>query len=315
MDLKELRYFRAIVEFGTISKAAAHLRVAQPALSRQMHKLEHDLGTELLRRSSRGVEPTPAGEALLRRTIFIENEMEDTRREVSAFAKSEAGSLKIAVTWPMSISMAPAIAEDFSRRYPNVHLHILDGYSGNIADSLLERQLDAAVSIPPSHGHADISCIPLWTTELRLVCPAGAATGEAATLDEIEALPMIAPSAGSGLRHVIDRAFARHHKRFQPAIEADGPQLNFALVERGLGFTLFPHDSFVEMESAGRLTSRPVTPAIRLTIAVLTRASLVEDRPVDHFIALAKEIAVDVVRASPFSSTSLYPEIAEMRGD
>ena len=68
MDLKDLRYFRAVAESGSFSKAAAHIRVAQPALSRHMSRLEHSLGVELLRRTSKGVILTPAGAELLKRT-------------------------------------------------------------------------------------------------------------------------------------------------------------------------------------------------------------------------------------------------------
>jgi DNA-binding transcriptional LysR family regulator len=83
VDLKDLKYFRAIAECGTFSKAAAHLRVAQPALSRKIQKLENDLGVQLLQRTARGVTATEAGRVLLGRTQELEQALEDIRREVT----------------------------------------------------------------------------------------------------------------------------------------------------------------------------------------------------------------------------------------
>ena len=96
MDLRELRYFRAIAECGTFSRAAAQLNVAQPALSRQVKKLEHELGVELLRRTSRGVVPTEAGQALLQRTTMLEQEVDAARRYVSSMADKVTGALSVA---------------------------------------------------------------------------------------------------------------------------------------------------------------------------------------------------------------------------
>ena len=92
MDLKDLKYFRTIAECGSISKAAAHLRVAQPAVSRKILKLEHDLGVQLLRRTSRGVTPTEAGQVLLQRSIDLERSIDETRREVARYAERPTGA-------------------------------------------------------------------------------------------------------------------------------------------------------------------------------------------------------------------------------
>jgi DNA-binding transcriptional LysR family regulator len=88
VDLKGLRYFRAIAERGTFSKAAAHLRVAQPALSRQIQKLEHDLGVQLLQRTARGVMPTEAGRLLLDRTRQLEQGLEENAPRTGALRRS-----------------------------------------------------------------------------------------------------------------------------------------------------------------------------------------------------------------------------------
>jgi LysR family transcriptional regulator, nitrogen assimilation regulatory protein len=87
MELRELRYFRTVVESGSFSKAAVKLMVAQPSLSRQIRALEHDLGMPLLHRNARGVSPTEAGTVLMERTLRLEEDMDGIRRTFTTMAK------------------------------------------------------------------------------------------------------------------------------------------------------------------------------------------------------------------------------------
>lgn len=311
MDLKELHYFRAIAEAGTFAKAAANLRVAQPALSRQMRKLEHSLGVELLVRSSRGVTPTPAGLALLKRTVELEEQMEDARREVSAFSDQVVGSLRIAAPYPVSTIMLPELLRSYRERFPNVALHAIDGFSGNITDGLLQGRLDVAIASPTSHLHVDLTVFPLWTSELRLVAPASAASlplfaSDVVSLADLASLPLIMPSSANAIRRIVDNAFTRQQMRFTPTIESDGQLLTFAMVQAGLGYTLFPQATFAVLEDAGELISRSVKPKILRTIAIITRTKLLNERPVTHFVEMAKAAALALAQHERFRSISLY---------
>lgn len=313
MDLKELRYFRAIAEFENFSKAAVALRVAQPALSRQMRKLEHSLGVELLRRTSRGVTPTPAGEALLRRTIMLESDLEETRREVSAYSDNVVGTLRIAVAYPLGLLMVPDLVRAYRERYPGVGLNIVDGYSGDIVDGLLEKRIDIAIVTPPRHGHAEMTMLPLWTSPLKLIGPARAAheppfDADVVPLSEVAKLPLIVPSQSSMLRQVIDATFARRQLRVEPYIEADGPLLIFEMVKAGLGYSLFAYASFAPYEQAGDLVSRDTSPVIRRTMAILTRTSLLNERAVRHFTDMTKVAAAKLLTTDRFLSSKAYAD-------
>jgi len=94
MELRELRYFRTVVESGSFSKAAVKLMVAQPSLSRQIRALEHELGMPLLRRNARGVSPTEAGKVLLERALRLEENMDGIRRAFATLAKRVTGTLR-----------------------------------------------------------------------------------------------------------------------------------------------------------------------------------------------------------------------------
>lgn len=318
MDLRELRYFRAIAEFGTFSKASAHLRVAQPALSRQMQKLEHSLGVALLRRTSRGVTPTPAGEALLRRTRRLEHELEVARREVTGFADSVTGVLRVAVQYPLSVLMVPRLMRRFQLAYPGVTLHFIDGVSGSIGQGLLSEEIDVAIVEVPSHDHVDLTARPLWIETVHLVGPASAVMGTGCgtasriawdapvALAEVEALPLIMPSQKHAQRRLVEAAFARSHLRLRPIIEADGAMMILEMVKHGLGYTLMPPCVFQPLVAAGELVSTPTRPSIRRTVALVTRTTLLDERAVGAFVAMVDEAVPDLVHSARFGPAVLY---------
>ena len=313
MDLKELRYFRAIAEFGTFSKAAAHLRVAQPALSRQLQKLERELGVELLRRSSKGVTTTPAGDALLRRTIQLEEDIERARREASGFATGLRGSLRIAAQYPLTRIAIPDIVSSIRAEFPNVFVHVFDAYSATIIDALLDGSYDAAIVDTLTHTHVDVTAIPLWSDTIWLVGPPDAAKTEPftkpqITLTDIEHLPFIMPGPKNSLRRLVDQAFMRRHCRLAPVIESDGLVMTFAMVKNGFGFTLFPRCAFVDMEATGEVIAREISPPIRRTSCIVVRTEMLNERPVSHFVKAARKVIGDVAKSGVIGEMALYPE-------
>jgi LysR family transcriptional regulator, nitrogen assimilation regulatory protein len=316
MDVKELRYFRAIVQCGTMCKAAAHLRIAQPALTRQIQKLEHDLGVQLLRRSTRGVTPTPAGISLLNRVTRLEAEMDDIRREVSEFSEGAKGMLHIALQYPLSTILVPQLMVESTKVFPEVRLHIVENVSRNITDGLLGEQLDIAIVDSPSHEHADLTVIPLWVEDMYLLGPANARKSDlfrksAASIEEIAQLPIIMPTPNHALRRLVDTAFTRHKMRFQPAMEIDGMLTICSLVENGMGYTLIPRGAFYELEGAGRVASMKIKPAIRRTVSIVTRTALLQDRKTAGIIEIIKQLAPGIAAMPIFGPAKIHQDIRD----
>ena len=313
MDLKELRYLRVIVESGTLCKAAAHLRIAQPALTRQVQKLEHDLGVQLLHRSTRGVTATPAGAVLIERTARLEHEIDDIRREVSNFAERVTGNLNVAIQYPLSILMSPDLLARYRNALPDVKVHVVENVSRSITDWLLSGQLDVAVVDSPSHEHADLAILPLWIETLHLVGPPGSrflqpfANGQA-TIKDIAALPLIMPSRNHALRRLTEMAFGRAKMQFRPAQEIDGAATICELVRRGMGYTLMPPCGYYALEEAGELISVDVQPSIRRVVSIVTRAELLKDMKAATFIDMVKEAAPALAGSKQLGPARLYQE-------
>jgi DNA-binding transcriptional LysR family regulator len=120
MELRHLRYFQAVAEELSFSKAARRLRIAQPALSRAVQEIERELGTQLIERERRSPRLTPAGAVLLRETGVILERLEESLRRVRRTAKGEEGELKLGYIGPPTRMFLARLLKEYARRFPRV---------------------------------------------------------------------------------------------------------------------------------------------------------------------------------------------------
>ena len=290
MDLQALMYFRTVAEMGTISKASAFLRLAQPALSRHIQKLEHSLGVELLHRSAKGVTPTAAGLQLLDKTANFEATLGHISREIASFANEVVGPLRVGIQPSLSASILPGLVRDFQAEHPKVELYISAGYSTDLIDALLDESLDLAFVDTPSHTPRELTAMPLWVETLHLIGPAATApelfeTGPV-SLAEAFRRPLILPTARYSVRRLIDAAAAQEHLKPTPVLEIDGPDLIYALVKSGMGYTILSSVGWAHGLRRNKLGSVATAPAIHRPLSVVSRSSVLSERKVQTFIRL-----------------------------
>ena len=120
MDLRHLRYFQAVAEELSFSKAAQRLNIAQPALSRAVQELEEEMGVRLIDRNRRTIRLTPGGEVLLRETGLIFEGVDDTLRKVRRTASGEDGELRLGYIGPPTRSFLGPLLKQYHQRYPRV---------------------------------------------------------------------------------------------------------------------------------------------------------------------------------------------------
>jgi DNA-binding transcriptional LysR family regulator len=138
LKLRDLHVFYTVVQHGSMAKAAAQLGVSQPAVSELMASLEHSLGVRLLDRSSRGVEPTMYGNALLKRSIAVFDELKQGIRDIEFLADPTTGELKIACGSAIAATIIPHVIERFFKKYPRVVLHFDEVASASAARNFPE---------------------------------------------------------------------------------------------------------------------------------------------------------------------------------
>lgn len=146
MDIRVLRYCEAVARLGNITRAAAELHVAQPALSVAIKKLEEELGVTLFTRSrNRPVTPTPEGELLMRRAERLFQELESARTELADARGLRAGKVRVGLPPMYGLRFLPSLMKAFHAVYPGIEVTALQGSAGEIKVLLETGKVDLAI--------------------------------------------------------------------------------------------------------------------------------------------------------------------------
>ena len=135
MELRHLRYFVAVAEALNFTKASARLRVAQPALSRQMTDLEEEIGVDLMKRSPRGVTLTAEGKLFLDEARELLKRADESVKKVRALARGEYGELHIGYSPTPTIEILPPALAAFQKTVPGVQVLLHDMSTNEIVDA------------------------------------------------------------------------------------------------------------------------------------------------------------------------------------
>lgn len=264
MEFRQLRYFVRIVDLGSLSKAAADLYVAQPALSKQLAALEAELKTGLLVRSTRGVTPTEAGLAFYRQAQSILRQLGALPDEVRSADASPSGLVAVGMPFSASNILAPALVAATRARWPGIRLAITQEGSGQLETLLAAGRLDFGLLYERERPAPRIEERPLVVEELFLVTRKrrGAARGEV-TLAEAAQEALVLPRGANSTRQVVEKAFSRAGHTLRIAAEVDVPWTSRALVAEGLGATILSRSAlYPEHPSAGLTVRRIVRPVL-----------------------------------------------------
>ena len=154
MDLKQLRTFRAVAELGSLSKAADRLRAAQPALSRHIKLLEHELRVELFVRNGRGMLLTSAGRMLLDRTTGLIRQIEQVSEDLKSANGNPSGRVILGLVPTVSAVLSGRFARRVLDEFPDVSLRIVESYGGHLVEWLHRGEMDLADHLRSGGGPA-----------------------------------------------------------------------------------------------------------------------------------------------------------------
>ena len=149
MKLAQLRTVAAIAERGSLRAAARHLGVAQPAFSRSLAELERELGAPLFERRSRGMVPTPLGQAFVRRAAAILNDVQRARDEFEQLRGNAVGAVTIGLSIAAHLRFLPKTLQPFRKQHPKVRLHIIEGFYPTLAPGLQDGSVDFYIGPDP----------------------------------------------------------------------------------------------------------------------------------------------------------------------
>ncbi|MEC2078398.1 LysR family transcriptional regulator [Metabacillus fastidiosus] len=241
MDIRQLRYFIAIVEERKISAAARRLHMSQPPLSQQLKAMEEELGTVLVERSGKFLELTEAGKSLYKYALQMVKLMEEAKTEIKEVGNGVNGRLSIGINTFSQANLSEVI-QQFHKEYPKITYKIQQNESAHLCKLVKDRAVELAIIRLPLEL-SDFSVIHLKTesfyfiTSDRLEQPSDTEV----SLSHIKNYPLILPSTeGLGVHYMILEAFSR--SQIEPYILADCSDISllFDLVASGFGASIIP---------------------------------------------------------------------------
>jgi DNA-binding transcriptional LysR family regulator len=291
MDIRQLRTFSCVAELGSLSKASDTLRVAQPALSRQIKLLEHELRAELFTRNGRGMVLTDAGRLLLARTAGIVRQLDQVRDEIQSAGGPPSGRVVLGLVPTVSCVISARLARRTVDKYPGISLCIVESYSGHLMEWLHRGEMDLALIYGPS-SDLHLTVQSLGRDNVVAVGPRGSGLAQKKQVDIGWLLRqrLVLPSHSHGLRALIEQAAAKKKLKLDVKLEADSFRVLTSLVEEGLGYTLLPPSSVRNEVASDRLETAAI--AKPAPMRELTLASPI-DHPGSTAITLVSELLRD----------------------
>jgi len=272
LELRQLRYFKAIAEYGSFSEASLRLRVAQSALSRHTASLEQELGVALFERLPRGVTLTDSGTLLLDRAKDILERVQITRGEVMAKAALPSGEVVIGTTSTTSRILYGPLAERFAKDYPNVRLKFVEGVPYLLLEGLDTDRIDLAVMVDPE-ASSTLEFAPLVTEQEYLVgpFPSDFSANQPIDITSLASYPLILLPRPAGSRVKLDRLAREANIQLDVKHEVANIDVVKDFITRGLGLGILPQSSVSEEVSKKRFSVSPVQ-GLSITRTLVRRA-------------------------------------------
>ncbi len=286
MELQQLRYFCAIADTGSFSRAAQQTHVSQPSLSQQIRKLEDELGARLFDRLGRKVQLTELGRAFLPRARAVLRDLEAARSDVVERKTSISGPISVGVIPTIAPYFLPPILATFSRKYPEARVTVAEEITPLLLERLRAGTMDVAIVALPLQvrGHEFQAC-PLLVEKLYAVLPKQHALAKrrAISLEELRDDPFLLLRDGHCFRETAVAACKR--ARLNPKIIFESGQFSsiLSMVSAGLGVSIVPAMAR-EKRSGCRYVPLADERAAR-TIGVITLNGRSPTRANDAFLA------------------------------
>jgi DNA-binding transcriptional LysR family regulator len=215
MDTRQLAAFCEVVERRSFSEAAARLGVTQPAVSQQVRGLEQRVGTQLLDRSGRRVEPTEAGLRLYRGAQKLLALEEQIFEDVARADAPLHGTLEIGASTGPAAIVVPLLLCEFQRGNPELRVELSVFDTQSVVELVAERRLELGI-VGAARRHRSVAFEPFFRDEVILACPPGHPfAGRTVALADLREGPLILMQRGAGVRQMVEDELRRSGRRIR----------------------------------------------------------------------------------------------------
>lgn len=309
MELRQLRYFVAIVDHGSLSRAAVVLHVAQPALTQQLRQLEEDLGAQLLHRSAQGVHSTDAGKVFYEHAQAILKQVADARTAVTHSARP-SGAVTLGLPHSISGALALPLLTAARARYPDITLQLTEELTGNLAEQLKSGRVNLAVLFDDGQL-TPFATTPLAEEALRFVCRADSpwfAGRDAITLAEAVGATLILPGLQHGVRPRIEAVARAAGLTPATVIEINSIAILKSALMADMGATILPVAPVLAEIERGQMRWLDIRdPAISRTVVLCASRTLPLTNAATAISKLVADVAHQLCESGAWPGATLLP--------
>jgi LysR family nitrogen assimilation transcriptional regulator len=315
MEIRQLKYFVRIVELGSVSRAAADLFIAQPALSHQISNLEGELNVKLLARSVRGVKATEAGEVFYRHARALLRQMERMRTDVQHAGDHPQGVVSVGLPTSAATILAPPLIAACAAKFPDIQLQITESLSGHLEELVVNGRVEMSLLFEPVIAgaaggsgklarHLDVR--PLLVEQLFLLSARGIGDSERVSLRDAAQQHLVLPTRSNVTRQIIDAAF--QSGGYEPRIlaELDSLVTIRAVVASGVGATI--GSASIPGGTAGLRLQQIEEPELQRRLSLCTFDIMPLSSAAHRMVELIAEIVDQLVSAGEWPGAVKPPQ-------
>jgi LysR family carnitine catabolism transcriptional activator len=286
MDVRQLEYVVAVVDHGTLTKAAAALFVSQPSVSHGIARLEAELGIALFERVGRGVALTPAGEAVVGPARQVLRDLRVLEDSVGAVIGLEGGRLDVVALPTLAADPLADIVGAFRRAHPRVVVAVHEAETAaGVAAQVRDGRAEVGLTELPVPGDG-LDAETLATQPLVLILPPGDGR-VAVTVEMLADLPLVVTQSGTSVRSLLEVALLAIGRDPLVAVETESREALVPLVLAGAGAAVVPL-GMSEVAARQGATVASIRPPLDRAIGVVTREGA-RSPGARAFLALARE--------------------------
>ncbi|MFZ6673073.1 LysR substrate-binding domain-containing protein [Undibacterium sp. Xuan67W] len=242
MELRQLRYFVAIVDHGSLSRAARVLHIVQPALTQQLQQLEEELGTLLLHRSAQGMQATDAGKLFYEHAQAILKQVSDAKSAVAQSTDKPTGTVALGIPQSASGALAFPLLKAVRAAYPDIVFQLTEELTGNLTEQLRSGRLNLAILFDDGQL-GNFASKPLVEEELMYITRSDsqfACKRKSLTLEKALQATLILPSMQHGVRPRIEQVVRQQGKQIDHVIDITSIAILKSALMADMGATILP---------------------------------------------------------------------------
>jgi len=258
MDIRELEYFVTVSELKNFTEAAKRLHISQPAISKSVHKLEEELGFNLLDRTQKRVSLTEEGAVFLTLAQDILSRLLNAQNTMTEYKNLTRGTFRIAVPPLLGAYVFPHLFAAFKIKYPSLEMCVIEDGSSTSVDLVQEDDVHVGLVILPPNL-ADLHSHLITSQEIVACLPTDHPfSGESfLTFDQLKDEPIILYNEGFILREIILNEYAKNNSSPKVALSTNQFQTIKALVATGVGISFLPVNSIKEARHISKISLSP----------------------------------------------------------